>query len=531
MLALALFTFVNEDLACITAGVLVAQGRIDFFSAVFGCFLGIFVSDWLLFLAGRYLGRPALSRAPLKWLIKSQDIDRNQARYAKRDALIVFVSRIIPGSRVPTYFALGMFSHHPWRVPVYLAIAAALWTPLLVGAAAFLGGEVLEMVLTGNFLFNVALSILLSLIVVKIVGKLVRALLFWRERRLLLSWWRRFSQWEFWPMWRFYPTVIAYVLWLGFKHRGLTVFTAANPGIANGGGIVGESKIEILRKLGFEHGDVARADLIPAAANMAQPARVAYALAFMQTHGYDYPIALKPDVGERGISAMIVRSEVELTHYLAEHIGATVIQEYVPGVEFGVFYYRYPNQPQGRIYTVTEKKFPVVVGDGVRTLEQLILADDRAVCMAEFYIAKQAARASDVPSAGERVQLVEIGAHSKGTVFYDGGWVITPALEAAIDRVSQRHDGFYFGRYDVRTASAEALQVGKFKVIELNGVSSEATSIYDPKHSLIDAYKILFRQWQMAFEIGAANRANGATPLTSRQLARGVLSGRWEEKP
>jgi len=38
------------------------------------------------------------------------------------------------------------------------------------------------------------------------------------------------------------------MLYLGLKHRSLTVFTAANPGIASGG-FVGESKSGILAKL------------------------------------------------------------------------------------------------------------------------------------------------------------------------------------------------------------------------------------------------------------------------------------------
>jgi hypothetical protein len=49
------------------------------------------------------------------------------------------------------------------------------------------------------------------------------------------------------------------------------------------------------------------------------------------------------------------------------------------------------------------------------------------------------------------------------------------------------------------------------KIIELNGVTSEMTNIYDPRYSLIDAYRILFHQWRLAFEIGAENSKMGAT--------------------
>lgn len=65
----------------------------------------------------------------------------------------------------------------------------------------------------------------------------------------------------------------------------------------------------------------------------------------------------------------------------------TIIQEYIPGCEFGVFYYRRPDEQHGRIFSITEKRFPEVIGDGARNLERLILDDERAVCMALFYMA------------------------------------------------------------------------------------------------------------------------------------------------
>jgi hypothetical protein len=93
-------------------------------------------------------------------------------------------------------------------------------------------------------------------------------------------------------------------------------------------------------------------------------------------------------------------------------------------------------------------------------------------------------------------------------------------LAGPLDRVSHAHAGFYFGRFDVRTPSIEALQQGVFSVIELNGVSSEATHTYDPAVSLAEAYRVMFRQWRIAFEIGAANRARGARPMPLTGLLR-----------
>ena len=177
---------------------------------------------------------------------------------------------------------------------------------------------------------------------------------------------------------------------------------------------------------------------------------------------------------------------------------------------------REPDQKQGYLFGITDKRPPEVIGDGESTLEQLILDDDRAVCMAPVFFDRHALALFEVPAAGECIVLIDIGTHSRGCAFLDGEWIHTPALAHAIDRISTGYPGFFFGRYDIRTPDVEAFKRGEqFKIVELNGVTSEATNIYDPSNSLLYAYRTLARQWRLAFKIGAANRSNGAavTPL------------------
>jgi len=42
--------------------------------------------------------------------------------------------------------------------------------------------------------------------------------------------------------------------------------------------------------------------------------------------------------------------------------------------------------------------------------------------------------------------------------------------------------------------------------------------------SLLEAYSVLFRQWRIAFEIGAINRQAGAKPMRFREFLR-LLQG------
>lgn len=518
--SLALATLVSEDLACITAGVFAAEGRVGFWAGAAACFAGIYAGDLALFVAGRTLGRRALGRAPLSWFLSERDVERSSRWLEERGGRVVLFSRFVPGTRLPTYFAAGALRTSAARFSLLFLVATALWTPALVGLAMLVGAEALEAALAANR--DAALALAGAALGALLVARLATALASARGRRLLAARLGRVRRWEFWPPWAFYPPVVAYVLTLAVRHRGATLFTAANPAIADGG-FVGESKSAILAGLSGSGDRVARFRLLGAGLDAA--ARVAAARDFLDAHGLDFPVVVKPDVGQRGEGVAIVRSGLELEREIRARDAATIVQEFVPGHELGIFYVRHPAKARGRIFSITEKRFPEVTGDGRRTLEELILADDRAVLTAAAHLERHRARLGEVPAAGELVPLVEIGSHCRGAIFLDGARLGTPALEAAIDELSRGFEGFHFGRYDVRVSSLDELGRGAgFKVVELNGVTSEATHIYDPANGIADAYRVLFEQWRIAFEIGAANRALGVAPTPLGRLARRVAA-------
>jgi membrane protein DedA with SNARE-associated domain len=479
LIAIALATFVSEDLTCIATGALIAGGQIGFVPGVLACAAGIYFGDLLLYAVGRLAGGPLVRR-----FVPAAKLERAAQRLAQRGAMVVLLSRFTPGLRLPTYIAAGSLRAHFWKFNGYFLAAALLWTPLLVGGAAVLGRSI-----------PVApLGVVLILICWQCRH------LSWRNRRRLIGWWRRRTRWEFWRPWIAYIPVVPYILYLAVRHRSVTLFTAANPGIPSGG-FVGESKSAILSRL-----TCVPAFQLVRAGEVATPAEL--------------PIVLKPDVGERGTGVAIARTAEEVHRYLVNATQDTILQQYVGGIEFGVFYCRYPGEIAGRILSITEKRFPEVVGDGRSTVHDLVLRDERAVCMAPTYFARVADR---VPAAGERVGLVEIGSHCRGAIFLDGARYETAELRKAVDAVAKSHPGFYFGRFDLRSPSIEDFQAGRFHVLELNGVSAEPAHIYDPAVSLLDAYRALYRHWRIAFEIGAANRVAGACPMSFGEFLRLVL--------
>ena len=191
-----------------------------------------------------------------------------------------------------------------------------------------------------------------------------------------------------------------------------------------------------------------------------------------------------------------------------------VAQRYALGPhEAGVFYYRFPHESRGHIFAITEKLFPVLVGDGKSTVTELVWRDRRARFMADKYLQRFTEQKNEVLAVGEELKLVEAGNHAQGCIFRDGMRLCTPELESRMDEISQKLTGFFIGRYDIRYASEEDLRAGgNFQIIELNGAASEATSIYDARNSIFAAYRTLFQQWELVFAIGAANRKRGCAP-------------------
>src|SRR6185295_7205676 len=175
----------------------------------------------------------------------------------------------------------------------------------------------------------------------------------------------------------------------------------------------------------------------------------------------------------------------------------------------------------GRIFSITRKEFPILVADGLRTLEDQILAHPRFRRQARVFLERFVTEASRVYPAGERVRLAQSGNHIQGTLFRDGADLITPELENAIDAIAAGFPRLDIGRFDIRFESEELLRQGRgFAVLEMNGTASESTNIYDPAHHLLWAYRVLFAQWKQMYALGAERHAQGVKPMALRTLIR-----------
>ena len=242
-------TVISEDLTCISAGLLVSQGWIDFVPATGACFLGIYLGDSLIFLAGRYWGRPALDNRWVRRLIPPRKEAAAERFFTERGPWLIIATRFLPGSRVPTYFAAGAMRLPPITFFGYFALAALLWTPALIGLSLFLGRRMLAWF--EQYALLALPAFLLTVCSLLLLLRFLESISTWKGRRLWVSRLHRLTRWEFWPPIAVYPPVALYYLWLALRYRSLTLPSLANPGIPLGGWI--ESKSFVLGRIARLH--------------------------------------------------------------------------------------------------------------------------------------------------------------------------------------------------------------------------------------------------------------------------------------
>ena len=511
-LVIVLGTFVSEDATCIATGLLIQRGEIGLTHGILACLVGIYVGDLGLWALGRVFGS-----ALLQWRWAQQRLSHRRVRDARRwlerhAAGAIVGSRFLPGTRFVLYVMAGVLRLPGAVFAIWSLIAALLWTPTLVLFSASLGDAFTARV--SPFVGSPWSARVGAALVAVIFVHAARTVADAGARRRISARLARWARWEFWPAWLFYLPVTVWIAWLAIRHRGLATITAANPGMPDGG-LVGESKFAILQQLPPAWTVPSALIETGAVGDRLDRLRVA-----CETRSWPLPVVLKPDVGQRGVGVRLIRTWEAAADYFAALEAPVVAQPYHPGpFEAGIFYYRLPTWSRGRIFSITDKHFPVIVGDGESTIEALIWSHPRFRLQASTFVARHQTSLDRVLGAGERFSLAVAGNHCQGTLFCDGGDLLTPALERRIDDIARAYPGFFVGRFDVRYSDVEAFRAGlDLAIVELNGVASESTAIYDPARTLWSAYRQLFAQWRIIFTIGRANRQAGARTTSIARL-------------
>ncbi len=208
---------------------------------------------------------------------------------------------------------------------------------------------------------------------------------------------------------------------------------------------------------------------------------------FIEEHGY--PAILKSDVGCVGKGICKISNAEDVHDKAPLLMGKYILQKFtLKPYECGVFFMRHKGVP--RISGINMKHFPTVVGNGKDDL--LTLAKNHERFTEHWYSFLQAVDTSQVLPEGHEKRLSFIGSHTLGCKFTNDEHLRTPELEAAIFKFFESQPGYNFGRVDVKCEDEEAFKRGEFVVIEVNGIASLPTHMFDPSLSVWQAYGIFF---------------------------------------
>lgn len=313
---------------------------------------------------------------------------------------------------------------------------------------------------------------------------------------------QRLTNWELWPFYVLYFPIGPVWFWYCLKARSFWFFSSSNPTITFGG-FEGESKKEMYEQLPL--------------GSYPKTAYVLHGIPFesvkkiLNDSGFNYPFIVKPDIGMKGILFRKIDNEDQLRKYHERIPVEYIVQDLVDlPVELSVFYYRHPTRNKGTISGLIQKELLEVWGDGKSTLRELILAHPRARLRMDEMKKRHEHRLGRILPKGNHFYLSYAGNHNRGAKFINLIHLADERLLEIFDNLSHYTDKFYYGRYDIKCNSIEALKnYHEYSILEFNGCGAEPNHIYDAGLNIWQAYAEILRHWKALYEISKYNHENG----------------------
>jgi hypothetical protein len=151
-----------------------------------------------------------------------------------------------------------------------------------------------------------------------------------------------------------------------------------------------------------------------------------------------------------------------------------------------------------------------VVGDGQSSIKQLMLKSDTGFFNQARLKKQFGERLHEVPANGEVVLAGSIGNLDYGASCIERPQLNTPEVQKQFHRMMSEIKIFNFARIDFKCHHYTDLMHGDIQILEINGVKGEPVQIYDGRYSLWQAYKIIFKQWNIIRQLSLLNIKNGA---------------------
>lgn len=543
-------TFLHEDAAILAAGFAKVEHGLPLLFAYVPVYLGIIIGDVLIY----GMGRMAQTNKWLRSKLIGPKVERLKLWLTSHLVRVLVVCRLTPGLLFPTFVACGWFKIPFWRFATVSIIAGAVYSSIVLTIVILFGNLILFHL--GYWAWGAVAVIIIGLTIrnffksrlskatettlgdipptfLEVIKRYIPSLKNKFSGMPELDGLKRVvSSAERIPNSILYIPVALRWFMLAIRYHSLTLPTISNPMIETGG-FMGESKSSVMNMVGDEQ-KMWLAEFVTLHRDGidAQSDHVK-AISLMEEKGLSFPIVAKPDIGWNGYGVRLVEDSNNLHKYIELFPSGEKIILQRPvnhDGEAGVFYVRIPGEPAGRLYSITLRYFPFVIGDGKMTLRELVQNDPRTKLRADFYLGGKSNHVGfgkedleHIPREGELIRLAFIGSLRVGGLYRDASHLITPELTHRFNEIACSMPEFYYGRFDVRFESTDLLKDGKgFSIIEINGAGAEAIQAWDPDVPLFKLYREFFKAQSLLFKVAALNRKRGYKPMPIRGFLKAI---------
>lgn len=306
--------------------------------------------------------------------------------------------------------------------------------------------------------------------------------------------WIRLFHYEFWPFWVFYIPAYFYYFFLAIKSRKWVYFSVLNP-CMNFGGAFLSSKNKALQNIPKEW--VPKTLLVNPEEDFSRIKKG------LQKEKIKFPLIVKPDMGERGKGVEIIPELSDLENHIAGLPKEPyLIQEYIEyPLELGIlFYWDLEGKPQ--ISSIGSKSFCHVIGNGKDPFKALVKKNPRLATRIPLLEKRFKKEWETILPKDKHLLIEPIGNHNRGTTFLDGRNYYSKELLDWTANCARQIPGFDYGRFDIKIKDKNAFKRKmNIKIMEVNGVNSEPIHIYDPNYSIWNAYRDIFFQMKIIFDL------------------------------
>ena len=164
-----------SEIVLIPAGILIAQGKMNFFLVLLLSILGSVLGAWINYFLALFLGRTTVNFLIAKYgkflFLTKKKLNKTDAYFKKHGEITTFIGRLIPLLRHLVSLPAGFAKMNFTRFTLFTALGAGIWSLILISTGMFFGS-------TANRFIKI-----ISVIIVAFAAIIFLAYLYYKNRR------------------------------------------------------------------------------------------------------------------------------------------------------------------------------------------------------------------------------------------------------------------------------------------------------------------------------------------------------------